>query len=117
MKSCHYSEHEAGAVVEDRVFPTRASLVGAGHLRQRYTMQEVIEALANEPAAMQCVRQVLKGRSLPLARAKRLAPIETPPSLGAAAANYKAHQAEMRVASGGPDRAELTKDDLMAEFF
>jgi 2-keto-4-pentenoate hydratase/2-oxohepta-3-ene-1,7-dioic acid hydratase in catechol pathway len=117
MKICHYNEHEAGAVVEDRVFPIGASLVGAGHLRQRYTMQEVIEALANEPAAMQCVRQVLKGRSLPLAQAKLLAPIENPPSIWAAAANYKAHQAEMRVASGGPDRAELTKDDLMAEFF
>jgi len=117
MKICHYNEHEAGAVVEDRVFPIGASLVGAGHLRQRYTMQEVIEALANEPAAMQCVRQVLKGRSLPLAQAKLLAPIENPPSIWAAAANYKAHQAEMRAASGGPDRAELTKDDLMAEFF
>jgi len=117
MKVCHYNEHEAGAVVEDRVFAIGASLVGAGHLRQRYSMQEVIEALANEPAAMQCVRQVLKGRSLPLAQAKLLAPIENPPSIWAAAANYKAHQAEMRAASGGPDRTELTPDDLMAEFF
>src|SRR5438105_5531513 len=117
MKICHYNEHEAGAVVEERVFPIGAALLGAGHLRQGYTMQEVIEALANEPAAMQCVRQVLKGRSLPLAQAKLLAPIENPPSIWAAAANYKAHQAEMRAASGGPDRADFTKDDLMAEFF
>ena len=104
MKICHYNEHEAGAVQDDRVYPIGATLVGAGHLRQGYTMQEVIEALANQPEAMQCVRQVLKGRSLPLAEVKLLAPIENPPSLWAAAANYKAHQAEMQAASGGPSR-------------
>ena len=117
MKICHYNEHEAGVVQDERVYPIGATLVGAGHLRQGYTMQEVIEALANQPEAMQCVRQVLKGRSLPLAEVKLLAPIENPPSLWAAAANYQAHQAEMRAASGGPSRAELTKDELMAEFF
>src|SRR5260221_2846172 len=117
MKICHYNEHEAGAVQDDRVYPIGATLVGAGHLRQGYTMQEVIEALANQPEAMQCARQALKGRSLPLAEAKLLAPIENPPALWAAAANYKAHQAEMRTASGGPSRTELSKDELMAEFF
>jgi len=117
MKICHYNEHEAGAIEGERVFPVGAALVAAGHLRQGYTMQEVIERLANEPAAMQCARQGLKGRSAPLAQAKLLAPIENPPSLWAAAANYRAHQAEMRAASGGPDRADFSKDDLMAEFF
>src|SRR4051794_30373746 len=117
MKICHYNEHEAGAIEGERVYPIGAALLAAGHLRRGYTMREVIERLANEPAALQCARQALKGRSLPLAQAKLLAPIENPPSLWAAAANYKAHQAEMRAASGGPDRAEFTKDDLMAEFF
>jgi 2-keto-4-pentenoate hydratase/2-oxohepta-3-ene-1,7-dioic acid hydratase in catechol pathway len=117
MKICHYNEHEAGAIEGERVFPVGAALVAAGHLRQGYTMQEVIERLANEPAAMQCARQALKGRSAPLAQARLLAPIENPPSLWAAAANYRAHQAEMRAASGGPDRTEFSKDDLMAEFF
>jgi 2-keto-4-pentenoate hydratase/2-oxohepta-3-ene-1,7-dioic acid hydratase in catechol pathway len=117
MKICHYNEHEAGAVEGDRVYPIGASLLGAGHLRPRYTMPEVIEALANEPAAMQCARQAMKGRALALAQVKLHAPIENPPSLWAAAANYKAHQAEMRAASGGPDRSDFSKDDLMAEFF
>jgi 2-keto-4-pentenoate hydratase/2-oxohepta-3-ene-1,7-dioic acid hydratase in catechol pathway len=117
MKICHYNDHEAGAVEGERVYPIGAALLAAGHLRQGYTMQEVIERLANEPAAMQCARQALKGRSAPLAQAKLRAPIENPPSLWAAAANYKAHQAEMRAASGGPDRTEFSKDDLMAEFF
>src|SRR5258708_21143558 len=81
-------------------------------------MLEVIDGLANEPAAMQCVRQALKGRSsVALADATLLAPIENPGSLWAAAANYKDHQAEMRKASGGADRSNYTKDDLMAEFF
>jgi 2-keto-4-pentenoate hydratase/2-oxohepta-3-ene-1,7-dioic acid hydratase in catechol pathway len=117
MKICHYDEHEAGVVEGERVYPVGSALLAAGQLRQGYTMHEVIDRLANEPAAMQSARQALKGRSLPLAQAKLLAPIENPPSLWAAAANYQAHQAEMKAASGGPDRTEFTKDDLMAEFF
>src|SRR5258706_7366541 len=117
MIVCHYNEHEAGVVLDGRIYPVGAVLVSAGHLRQGYTMQEVIDAVATEPEAMQCARQALKGRSLPLAEAKLLAPIENPPSIWAAAANYKAHQAEMRAASGGPSRTELSKDELMAEFF
>ena len=117
MKICQYGEHEAGAVEGERVYPIGAALVAAGHLRQGYTMQEAIDTLANRPAAMQCARHALDGRSLPLASVTLLAPIENPPSIWAAAANYNAHAAEMRVASGGPDRTALTKDDLMAEFF
>src|SRR5258706_3171055 len=117
MIVCHCNEHEAGVVQDERIYRVGAVLVGAGHLRPGYTMQEVIDALANQPEAMQCARQALKGRSLPLAEAKLLAPIENPPSIWAAAANYKAHQAEMRAASGGPSRTELSKDELMAEFF
>ena len=118
MKICHYNEHEAGAIVDERVYPIGAALRAAGHVREGYTMQEVIDKLANEPAAVRCAREALKGRSsMPLASVKLLAPIENPPSIWAAAANYKAHQEEMKAASGGPDRAELSKDDLMAEFF
>src|SRR4029453_1588548 len=57
------------------------------------------------------------GTAVPLASVKLLAPIQNPPSLWCAAANYKAHQAEMKIASGGEDRPQLRKDDLMAEFF
>ena len=118
MKICHYDDHEAGIIADDRVHPIGPSLIAAGHLRKGYRMQEVIDALANSAGAMHCAREALKGRSsVPLAKAKLLAPIENPPSLWAAAANYKAHQAEMLAASGGPDRKELSKDDLMAEFF
>jgi 2-keto-4-pentenoate hydratase/2-oxohepta-3-ene-1,7-dioic acid hydratase in catechol pathway len=117
MKICQYGEHEAGAVQGERVYPIGAALVAAGHLRQGYTMQEAIDVLANRPAAMHCARHALEGRSLALASVTLLAPIENPPSIWAAAANYKAHAAEMHAASGGPDRSALTKDELMAEFF
>jgi 2-keto-4-pentenoate hydratase/2-oxohepta-3-ene-1,7-dioic acid hydratase in catechol pathway len=117
MKICHYNDHEAGAVVDDRVLPIGAALAAAGHVRQGYTMQEVIEALANVPAAMKCAKEALKRKPLPLASVTLLPPIENPPSIWAAAANYKAHVAEMLTASGGPVRAQLTKDELMAEFF
>jgi len=118
MKLCQYDEHQAGAVRGERVFPVGAALVAAGHLRQGYTMQEVIEALANRPQAMQCAREALgENKSFPLGSVRLLAPIENPPSIWAAAANYRAHAAEMLAASGGPDRSRLGKDELMAEFF
>ena len=118
MKICHYNENEAGAVVGERVYPIGAALVGAGHLKPGYTMREVIHALANVPEAMRCADNSLHAASaLPLASVKLLAPILNPPSLWAAAANYKDHQAEMLAKSGGEDRSRLSKDDLMAEFF
>ena len=118
MKLCQYDEHQAGVVRGERVFPVGAALVAAGHLRRGYSMQEVIEALANRPQAMQCAREAVdEKKSIPLGSVRLLAPIENPPSIWAAAANYRAHAAEMLAASGGPDRSRLGKDELMAEFF
>jgi len=118
MNICHYNSNQAGVVVGDKVYPIGEALIKGGHVRDRYTMLEVINALANEPAAMQCARDALKTAApVPLASVKLLAPILNPGSLWAAAANYKAHQAEMKIKMGSADRAELSKDDLMAEFF
>jgi 2-keto-4-pentenoate hydratase/2-oxohepta-3-ene-1,7-dioic acid hydratase in catechol pathway len=67
---------------------------------------------------MRCAQEAArKGASLPLRSVKLLAPILNPPSIWAAASNYKEHQAEMREKSGSYDRSEFGKDDLMAEFF
>jgi 2-keto-4-pentenoate hydratase/2-oxohepta-3-ene-1,7-dioic acid hydratase in catechol pathway len=118
MKICHYNDKQAGAVVGDRVHPLGDTLIKAGHLRAGYTMLDVIERLANEPAAMKCARFVLQsGSSIPLASVRLLPPVLNPPAIWAAAANYKAHQAEMREKMGSEDRAALSKDELMAEFF
>src|SRR6266545_1321627 len=118
MKICHYNDNQAGAVIGERVHPIGAALVAAGHLKPGYSMLEVIDALANRPGAMQCARDALRSSaSVPLGSVRLLAPILNPPSLWAAAANYKAHQAEMLAKSGGADRSQLGKDDLMAKFF
>jgi 2-keto-4-pentenoate hydratase/2-oxohepta-3-ene-1,7-dioic acid hydratase in catechol pathway len=118
MRICHYNDKQAGAVVGDRVHPLGDTLIKAGHLKPGYTMLDVIERLANEPAAMKCARFVLQsGSSIPLASVRLLAPLLNPPAIWAAAANYKAHQAEMREKMGSEDRAALSKDELMAEFF
>jgi 2-keto-4-pentenoate hydratase/2-oxohepta-3-ene-1,7-dioic acid hydratase in catechol pathway len=117
MKICHYNANQAGAVAGDRVYPIGEALVREGHLRSGYTMLEIIEALAL-PAAMRCAQEAAgKGASLPLRSVKLLAPILNPPSIWAAASNYKEHQAEMREKSGSTDRADYGKDELMAEFF
>ena len=118
MKICQYNANRAGAVVRDRVYPIGEALVESGHLPARYTMLELVEVLANEPAAIHCARDALNsGRSVPLASVKLLAPITNPPALWAAAANYKDHQAEMKERVGTYDRSAFSKDDLMAEFF
>jgi 2-keto-4-pentenoate hydratase/2-oxohepta-3-ene-1,7-dioic acid hydratase in catechol pathway len=118
MKICHYNSNQAGVVVDDKVYPIGDALVKAGHVRSGCTMLEVIDALANNAAAMQCARDAAQGaRFLPLNSVKLLAPITNPGSLWAAAANYRAHQQEMMGRVGGLDRAAKTKDELMAEFF
>jgi 2-keto-4-pentenoate hydratase/2-oxohepta-3-ene-1,7-dioic acid hydratase in catechol pathway len=118
MKICRYDSGRVGAVVGDQVYPIGDALIAAGHLRAGHTMRDVIDALAGQPAAMACARDVrAAGAPAPLGAVTLLAPIVDPPSLWAAAANYRDHQAEMRIKSGGPDRSALTPDELMAEFF
>ncbi len=118
MRLCHYNANEAGAVVGDRVYAIGEALTSAGHLRAGYTMLDVVQALAGDPAAMRCAQDALRGgRALPLRAVKLLAPILNPPSIWAAASNYRDHEAEMREKMGSYDRAHFSKDDLMAEFF
>src|SRR5437667_11619122 len=106
MKLCQYDEHQAGAVRGERVFPVGAALVAAGHLRRGYSMQEVIEALANRPQGMECVREAEdEQKSVPLRPVRPLAPIAHPPSIWAAAANYKARAAELLAAAVGAGRS------------
>jgi 2-keto-4-pentenoate hydratase/2-oxohepta-3-ene-1,7-dioic acid hydratase in catechol pathway len=118
MKICHYNANEAGAIRDGRVYPIGDALVRAGHVRSGYTMREVIAALADSAEAMRCARDATDaGAGVPIASVKLLAPVLDPPSIWAAASNYKAHAAEMRAKGGSSDRAEYSADDLMAEFF
>lgn len=118
MKICHYNANQAGLIEGDRVYPLGDALVKAGILRVRYTMLEVIEALVGDRAAATIAADA-RGTGAPLALAdvKLLAPITNPPSIWAAAANYRAHQTEMVERSGSRGHSHLSKDDLMAEFF
>ena len=118
MKICHYNDRRAGVVDGDQIYPLSDALVKSGHLQPRHTMLDVLESIVTVPAAMDVARDYKRaGSPLALKTAKLLAPIENPPSIWAAAANYKAHQQEMKERVGSYDRTELSKDDLMAEFF
>jgi 2-keto-4-pentenoate hydratase/2-oxohepta-3-ene-1,7-dioic acid hydratase in catechol pathway len=118
MKICHYNNKQAGVVVGDQVYNIGDALIKAGLARQGYTMLEIIDALVNNPAAMQIARDAAQGSaSIPLSSVKLLAPIQNPGSLWAAAANYRAHQKEMIERMGSDDRVTKSKDELMAEFF
>jgi 2-keto-4-pentenoate hydratase/2-oxohepta-3-ene-1,7-dioic acid hydratase in catechol pathway len=118
MKICHYNNNQAGVVVGDQVFNFGDALIKAGLARQGYTMLEIIDALANDPKAMDIARNASKsGSSIPLNSVKLLAPIQNPGTLWAAAANYYAHRAEMVERVGSANKEIKNKDDLMAEFF
>ncbi|HMF51162.1 MAG TPA: fumarylacetoacetate hydrolase family protein [Candidatus Saccharimonadales bacterium] len=118
MKFCHYNNNQAGIIVGDQVHNFGDALIKAGLARQGYTMLEIVDALVNNPAAMQIARDAAQGsNSVALSSVKLLAPIQNPGSLWAAAANYYAHRAEMVERMGSADRPVIDKDDLMAEFF
>src|SRR5439155_1513290 len=118
MKICHYNEGLAGAVVGEKLYPIGDALMKAGHLKPGYTMLEVIERLANEPAAMKLARFATQtGSFLPLVQARLLAPLLDPPATWAEASYYKAQQSEMREKLVSSYRSTLSKDALMAEFF
>ena len=119
MKICHYNANQAGLIEDEHVYPLGDALRKAGILRERYTMVEVVEALIDNRAAMQIARDARgTGAPLPLASVKLLAPITNPPSIWAAAANYRAHQTEMNARTGTAyGGGKLSNDELMAEFF
>ena len=118
MKICHYNKNQAGVVVGNKVINFGDALIKAGLARQSYTMLEIIDALANNPAAMQIARDAANsGGGEDLISVKLLAPIQNPGSFWAAAANYGAHRAEMVERMGSANKQIINKDDLMAEFF
>jgi 2-keto-4-pentenoate hydratase/2-oxohepta-3-ene-1,7-dioic acid hydratase in catechol pathway len=118
MKVCHYNNHQAGVVVGNKVINIGDSLIQAGLARQGYTMLEIIDALANNRAALQIARDAENSSGgEDLLSVNLLAPITNPGSLWAAAANYYAHRAEMVDRMGSANKEIKNKDDLMAEFF
>jgi len=118
MKICHYNNNQVGAIAGDKVINFGDALIKAGLARQGYTMVEIIDALANNPAAMQIARDAANSSGgLDVKAVKLLAPIPNPGTLWAAAANYGAHRAEMVERMGNAERPVINKDDLMAEFF
>ena len=96
MKVCHYNNNQAGVVVNKKVINIGNNLIKAGLARQGYTMLEIIDALANNPQALQIAKEAENSAGgEDLLSVKLLAPITNPGSLWAAAANYYAHRAEM----------------------
>lgn len=118
MKICHYNNNQAGVIVDDKVYNIGDALIKAGLARNGYTMLEIVDALANNPKALEIAQGAAQGSGpLALSTVKLLAPITNPGSLWAAAANYRAHQKEMIERMGSADRATKSDDELMAEFF
>ena len=117
MKICCYDDGSPGLIEGGSIYPLRDALAAAGAARPGATMAEVVDALANHPSAAAALPSARQGRAVLLASARLLAPLDNPPAIWAAAANYRAHQAEMRERVGSYDRSQFPPDDLMAEVF
>jgi 2-keto-4-pentenoate hydratase/2-oxohepta-3-ene-1,7-dioic acid hydratase in catechol pathway len=118
VKICQYDDNQAGLIEDGQIYPLGRALVSQGLLYERHTMVEVVDALANNPRAKDAARDVRKlGTPRALKGAKLLSPISNPGSFWCAAANYRAHQHEMIGRVGSYDYSNLSKHDLMAEFF
>ena len=117
MKICCYDDGIPGLIEGGSIYPLRDALASAGAARAGATMAEIVDALANHPAAAAGLAAARKGKAVALASARLQAPIDNPPALWAAAANYGAHQAEMKERVGAYDRTQFSPDELMAEVF
>ena len=118
MKICCYNDGSPGLIEGGPIYPLRDALAAAGAARAGATMAEVVDALANHPSAAAGLASARQGKAVALESARLLAPVDNPPAIWAAAANYRAHQAEMKELVGASyDRMQLSPDDLMAEVF
>ncbi|MBI3915513.1 MAG: fumarylacetoacetate hydrolase family protein [Betaproteobacteria bacterium] len=117
MKICCYDDGAPGLIEGGLIYPLSDALAAAGASRAGATMAEVVDALANHPSAATALASARQEEPVALASARLLAPLDHPPAIWAAAANYRAHQAEMIERVGGYDRSKLSSDDLMAELF
>jgi 2-keto-4-pentenoate hydratase/2-oxohepta-3-ene-1,7-dioic acid hydratase in catechol pathway len=117
MKICRFDAGDAGIIDGTSIYPLGDALAATGATRTGASMAEIVDALANRPAAAAGLTAARAGKALALASAKLRAPIVNPPAIWAAAANYKAHQKEMEVRVGSYDRSVLSNDDLAAELF
>ena len=117
MKICCYDDGSPGLIENDSIYPMGDALATAGATRASATMAEVVDALANHPSAAAAIASARRGKPLALASARLSAPVDNPPAIWAAAANYRAHQAEMKERVGSYDHSHFSPDDLMAEVF
>jgi 2-keto-4-pentenoate hydratase/2-oxohepta-3-ene-1,7-dioic acid hydratase in catechol pathway len=118
MKICRFDAGDAGLIDGTSIYPLGDALAATGATRPGASMAEIIDALANKPAAAEGLKAARAAKPVALASAKLRAPIVNPPAIWAAAANYRAHQAEMKERVGSTyDRQQLSSDELMAELF
>ena len=117
MKICRYDDGLPGLIEGGSIYPLREPLAAAGAVRAGATMAEIVGALASHPAAAAGLAAARQGQAVALASARLLEPVDNPPAIWAAAANYRAHQAEMLERVGAYYRGDFPPDDLMAEVF
>ena len=117
MRICCYNESTPGLIDGDSIHALDEALASVMATRPGASMAEVVDALANHPFAASALNAARRREPIPLASARLLAPVDNPPAIWAAAANYKAHQAEMEQRVGAYYRGSFPPDDLMAEIF
>ncbi len=117
MKICRYNDGLPGLVDGDHIYPLTYPPTDQGAVPSGASMADIVGAMADQAFAREVMVFTRRGRAVPLASARLLAPIDKPPAIWAAAANYRSHQSEMTHRVGAYDRSKLSPDELMAEVF
>jgi 2-keto-4-pentenoate hydratase/2-oxohepta-3-ene-1,7-dioic acid hydratase in catechol pathway len=117
MKICRYNDEAVGLIDGAMVHPLRDALVSVGAIQPWAGTAQIVDALANHAAAQDALALARRTPGVPLAGVRLLPPIDNPPAIWAAAANYASHQAEMKERVAAYDRTQMSSDELMAEIF
>jgi 2-keto-4-pentenoate hydratase/2-oxohepta-3-ene-1,7-dioic acid hydratase in catechol pathway len=115
MKLGRYSNGKLG-LIEGQMIYSLGKVMHQFGLSDQVSMEEFIRYCVMHPESMNQVAQTREG-AIHLNDVHLESPLLNPPAIWAAAANYKAHQAEMIGRVGSTDRSHLTQDELMAEIF
>lgn len=117
MKVCRFNEGDVGLVEGDFVYPIRAPLIQLREIQAWSGIAEIISVLHDNPTLARQAQEINQSNAVKISEANLIAPIDNPPAIWAAAANYESHQKEMKERVAAYDRSLMSSDELMAEIF
>ena len=105
MKLCRYNDGAPGLIDGKQIYPIGDALAATGAVRSGASMTEIIDALANNPAAAAGLSAARAGTPVALAAATLQAPTLNPPAIWAAARSNSSTSRTASCAKASPCRS------------